>query len=1060
MAPSGYGKTVLAAQLARTERFQTVVWIDGRGQELRGQQLLEFVVAELDSPVTDVGQSDLLLPRKSADDVENSLYKILDRIWGRNTCLVIDNLAELNDWSALSRIRQILSRAASADHCLIVTSWKMGEVPQGVGTGWLLEADDLRLSQEEGDELARRLYGSDLEPTTVRGLLSSCSGHAALFAVLARHHRLRVAAPASSVAPASHLRQQLQYLAATHLSPLQRSGLTAASLLSTGTANDIQAVLDQPFSQSELRQLSECIPLIRVARSETGTLEFDMHDLGRAVFAKSEGTKPCGFEECTQRALGILASRGEYSRLFELALLFPEVANLPGLLEQHGRRLLDVGGASLLRRALESTRVEVLVQRPALLLLHAQLEQYLGNYREAASKARIAADLAHYAAKDSTSLAATLLLGRALLASGDARQAREVLEPVASNAQLGSDPDGRLLLWTNLGLASTHLGDGEAAEQFFGQARLLEEAGEPLSDRANAYKDGATGFYCCTLLGDFARGLSLFSRHMRSTSCSPETRLPSMGNAALAMCHRGSLHSALELINEVLAQSDSYSSNAWRQAWLGSRASILAGLGDYRAAESDAALAIGRAEERDECDAHYLRAERSAWRRAAGDLDGAFADSEAAREFLQSVYMVHGKWLAEAELAANLLALGDPSAAGTYAEGVLRAAGVAAQPCLDARLVLAERARQAGEFAVATDALVASVDYILSGNGNWVTAMYIRAFPGLLGIVAAAVGADRIPAHLLRMILPENAEKALPIARDVLPEDEWRTLATRLLGESELDKLSAEPETASVCRVRLFGGLEVEIAGSRVADAAWRKRKARLLFAMLVVRKGRDVPREQLLEYLWPEMDAQRAVANFYVVWNNMKNALCPDLPKGQALPYARTAGGVCRLDDLLVTSDLDDFERSLSEIRRGEGVGDRDAISSAAHRLADIYRGDLLPGDIYDDWFAPLRERCRQEFGDGMLRAARVLEEDGSHVAALEMVRTALSHDAWREDLYQAALRCQIAVGQRSAAIDTYMTCMRKLSDDLGLDPSAETRKLYERVLAMEHSAEEGYSV
>ena len=61
--------------------------------------------------------------------------------------------------------------------------------------------------------------------------------------------------------------------------------------------------------------------------------------------------------------------------------------------------------------------------------------------------------------------------------------------------------------------------------------------------------------------------------------------------------------------------------------------------------------------------------------------------------------------------------------------------------------------------------------------------------------------------------------------------------------------------------MRLFGGLHVETLGGPVADTAWKKRKARLLFAMLVIRKGKDVPRDQLLEYLWPEMNEERRAA-------------------------------------------------------------------------------------------------------------------------------------------------------------------------------------------------------
>jgi len=69
----------------------------------------------------------------------------------------------------------------------------------------------------------------------------------------------------------------------------------------------------------------------------------------------------------------------------------------------------------------------------------------------------------------------------------------------------------------------------------------------------------------------------------------------------------------------------------------------------------------------------------------------------------------------------------------------------------------------------------------------------------------------------------------------------------------------------------------------------------------------------------------------------------------------------------------------------------------------------------------------------------------------ALVFTRRAIQCDPFREDLYQAALRCQIAAGQRSSAIDTYFQCRDNLSEELGLDPSADTRSLYDQILAME---------
>jgi len=47
--------------------------------------------------------------------------------------------------------------------------------------------------------------------------------------------------------------------------------------------------------------------------------------------------------------------------------------------------------------------------------------------------------------------------------------------------------------------------------------------------------------------------------------------------------------------------------------------------------------------------------------------------------------------------------------------------------------------------------------------------------------------------------------------------------------------------------------------------------------------------------------------------------------------------------------------------------------------------------------------------------------------------------------------MRCLIATGQRTIAIEVYMKCREKLIEDFGLDPSAETVALYKQILSME---------
>jgi DNA-binding SARP family transcriptional activator len=408
--------------------------------------------------------------------------------------------------------------------------------------------------------------------------------------------------------------------------------------------------------------------------------------------------------------------------------------------------------------------------------------------------------------------------------------------------------------------------------------------------------------------------------------------------------------------------------------------------------------------------------------------------------------------LAALEVAASLLALGDCAAARAWVESV------AGPPppgheyhALRSDMILAEIARREGDVAGALGLVAKHAEHIISENSNWQIAMYCRSFPELLGIFGQAVGAGNLPEHMLRMILPEFAEASLVRTKGFIEEATWKELGLRLLGDVGFSEFLAR-DGLPLCHVRLFGGLEISVGGRMVRERDWKKRKARLLFAMLVIRRGQDVPRDQVFEHLWPDMDTERAKNNLYVIWSTMKSALATEYSKSGKSPYVESVGGVCRITRQAVRSDLDEMEECLSRAKDADANGDMANAVRAFERVAELYRGDLLPGDIYDDWFASLRDHYRIVFVDSMLRATQILLDADDPVGALVFARKAIRCDPLREDLYQCALRCQIAAGQRSGAIDTYFQCRSLLTEELGLDPSPETRALYDEILAMEN--------
>ena len=112
---------------------------------------------------------------------------------------------------------------------------------------------------------------------------------------------------------------------------------------------------------------------------------------------------------------------------------------------------------------------------------------------------------------------------------------------------------------------------------------------------------------------------------------------------------------------------------------------------------------------------------------------------------------------------------------------------------------------------------------------------------------------------------------------------------------------------------------------------------------------------------------------------------------------------------------------------------------------------GEFMPGDQGCEVIETLRRDCSARLVDALVAAARKLVETGDIQEGLWFARAALARDHSREDAYVAVMRAQIASLQRSAALETYFSCRRYLANDLGIDPSAETVRLYHSIIDAE---------
>ena len=1054
-APGGYGKTYLAKQISALPAFDRTLWLDF-GRRAPGDGLVaQAVVAALSDRQHPHGQGPPIPPWLVDHEADAlvCLQGSLDSCSGESVCIVLDDISLDSGMHDLSLISRHLIEATSSQSAIVLTTRDApSDLLREVGCGWAVDASALKMSRPEADQLLAHVAGRRLDECVVGHLLDTSGGQPALLSVLARHVSTAVDDTLTGPAPLD-VSSRLELLAREQLSNEEQTLLFACALLGRGSTSELEAVFGQGVSE-RLGRIAECVPLVEVAKMDLPP-RFHLHDFAQDTFTSREYTEALGIERESIEAavLDCLDQRGDVDRVFTLLLHSRRSAEMLRWLLMRGDDLLGVGSLRLLSACIESIPMNRQLEHPRLVLLHATLCMMMGDSDEARQRAMVARELAEHEGDQETSAQALLLLARLSMDSGDIEDAVPHLKGALASLESDAVPDMLGLVYAYLVICYGHLGRRGDAERYYQLAEDLSQS-HTVAPWVEAYTVHAGTIITGLLRGQWSAIVDPLLALGRNVGLPVDLRLKALNNASGALLHMGRLRQAEEVIETVIAESEKAGLSSVGVFSSTHRAIARAASHHYAEAESLLRSALA-SQGTPAADPGEDPAFQARWRRACGDLDGALAVAEdGVGKLAEGVAVVMWRRLSEIEVAASLLALGDCEEADDRASALRRdlAEGGATYHVLCADLVLSEIARQQDRFEEAVTRLLEHADYIRTESANLVIAFYVRAFPGLLGVLAAAVGANRLPAHLLQIIGHDEFMRALRTAWGQLDEDEWRVLAGRLLGPEEVEEAIAALSRRTQCEVRLFGGLEVDTPDGAIPDRAWRKRKARLLFAMLVTKQGRDIPRDQLLDYLWPDMPEDKARNNFYVVWNTLKGALSPNLPKGENCPFVESVGGLCRVNPDLVRSDLDDFEEALEKARDAETSGAVEEALGAYRRIGEIYRGDLLPGDVYDDWFAPLRERCRQQFGDAMLSAARLSEKEGQN-DALHLLRIGLEQDPLREDLYQEMLRHQITSGMRSAAIETYMTCRGRLCDELGLDPSVETRALYDQVLAMEET-------
>ena len=244
-------------------------------------------------------------------------------------------------------------------------------------------------------------------------------------------------------------------------------------------------------------------------------------------------------------------------------------------------------------------------------------------------------------------------------------------------------------------------------------------------------------------------------------------------------------------------------------------------------------------------------------------------------------------------------------------------------------------------------------------------------------------------------------------------------------------------------KVRLFGPLEVSVDGEPVTG--FDSDKVRAFLAYLAVESDWPHRRQKLAGLLWPDFPENSARTNLRRALSNLRQVIGD---READPPYLFISRQTIQLN---IQSEAWIDVARFNELHKGQG-----SQSSSIEQLeeaVDLYRGPFLEGfalpdsAAFEEWHLLTRESLQQSLLRSLRRLATHYERIEQYERAVDYARRQIELEPYQEEAYQQLMRLLLLDGRRSEALAQFELLTEILSEELNVEPSADSVLLHERI-------------
>ncbi|MCP4021399.1 MAG: protein MalT, partial [Desulfobacteraceae bacterium] len=250
-----------------------------------------------------------------------------------------------------------------------------------------------------------------------------------------------------------------------------------------------------------------------------------------------------------------------------------------------------------------------------------------------------------------------------------------------------------------------------------------------------------------------------------------------------------------------------------------------------------------------------------------------------------------------------------------------------------------------------------------------------------------------------------------------------------------------------IARIETLGQFNIFLGNRLLDPKSFEGTRPVLLLKAIVLHGSRDIPKEVLIDDLWPKAAPKAGDKNFKTTLHRLRKAIEPRPQKEFGFSYILQKAGLISLDPELVVLDVDDFMAYGTKAMETEKNNKFQRALTYYGRAVDAYKGDYFAEEPYKEWIARKRDLLKARFLELLKRKARLHEELDQMDRAKGAWHLILEADPYYEAAYQNLMILYADSGQRHKAMDIFKEFCLLLKAEVGSEPNAETLRIFNNI-------------